>query len=75
MLFKYNIIFSSWATVYTSGEMGDRLATTDMGQKLAVVPPLLGQGGAGSPSDTMWHGPRPNFVPSDIFIHPAVWPQ
>jgi len=23
----------------------------------------------------MWPGPRPTFVPSDILIHPAVWPQ
>jgi len=23
----------------------------------------------------MWPGPRPTFVPSAIFIHPAVWPQ
>jgi len=25
--------------------------------------------------NTMWYGPRPTFVPSDILIHPAVWPQ
>jgi len=28
-------------------------------------------GGAGSPSNTMW----PASIPSDILIHPAVWPQ
>jgi len=27
------------------------------------------------PSNTMWPGPRPTFVPSGILIHPAVWPQ
>ena len=32
-------------------------------------------GRAGSPSNTMWPGPRPIFVPSSILIHPAVWPQ
>jgi len=23
----------------------------------------------------MSHGPRPIYVPSDILIHPAIWPQ
>ena len=32
-------------------------------------------GGAGSLSNTTWHGPRPTFVPSGILIHPAIWPQ
>jgi len=36
--------------------------------------PFLGRG-AGSPSNTMSLGPRAAFVPSGIFIHPAVWPQ
>jgi len=31
--------------------------------------------GAGSPSKTMLLGPRPTSVPSDILIHPTVWPQ
>jgi len=39
----------------------------------AAVP--LSQGGAGSPSNTMWKGPRSTSVPSGVFIHPAVWPQ
>ena len=30
---------------------------------------------AGSPSNTMWPGPRPTAVPSCILIHPTVWPQ
>jgi len=30
-------------------------------------------GGAGSPSNTVWPGPRP--IPSGILIHPTVWPQ
>ena len=33
------------------------------------------EGGAVSPSDTMWPGPRPVSVPSGILIHPTVWPQ
>ena len=33
------------------------------------------RGGAGSPSNTMWPGPRSTSVISDVFIHPAVWPQ
>ena len=29
----------------------------------------------GSPSNTMWPGPRPTSLPSGIVIHPTVWPQ
>jgi len=43
-----------------------RLATTDKG--------LLGEG-AGSPSNTMWPGPKPTSLSSVILIHPTVWPQ
>ena len=49
------------------------LATIDMGLKLGGSVPFLGRG-AGSPSSTMWPGPRPTCVPSFILIHPAVWP-
>ena len=45
-----------------------------MGRKLEALTPFWGRG-AGSPSSTMWPGPRPTFVPSGILIHPAVWPQ
>jgi len=31
--------------------------------------------GAGSPSITMWPGPRPTCIPSFILIRPTVWPQ
>ena len=49
------------------------LATTDMGEKSGVggCAPL----GAKSPSNTTWPGQKPTFIPSDILIHPAVWPQ
>jgi len=43
-----------------------------------VCAPFFWGGGAGSASNTMWHGrptTRPTFVPSGILIHPAVWPQ
>jgi len=30
---------------------------------------------AGTPSNTMWPGPRSTSVPSGAFIYPAVWPQ
>ena len=50
------------------------LATTNMGQKLGAVPPFWGRG-AGSPSSTMWHGPRPTSIPSGILILAAVRPQ
>ena len=36
--------------------------------------PLWGRG-AGSPSNTMWPGPRPTCVPSFILISLTVWPQ
>ena len=57
-----------------TAEMGDRLATIDVGQKWGLLCPFL-WGGAGSPSNTMSPGPRPTSIPSGILIHPAVWPQ
>jgi len=44
-----------------------------MGRKLGAVP--FGGGEAGSPSNTMWPGPRPTCKPSFILIRPTVWPQ
>ena len=32
-------------------------------------------GGAGSPANTIWPGPRPTSLPRFILIHPTVWPQ
>jgi len=49
-----------------------RLATINMGRKVGVCPFLVG---GGSPSSTMWPGPRPTSIPSGILINPAVWPQ
>ena len=40
-----------------------------------ALPPLGEGGGAGSPSNTMWPGPRPTCVPSFILIRPTVWRQ
>jgi len=54
-------------------EMGDRLATVDMGQKVGAAVPLLEE--AGSPSNTMSPEPRPTTTPSGILIHQTVWPQ
>jgi len=54
-------------------EMGDRLATIDMGGKLGTGYGPFGW--AGFPCDTMWPGPRPTFVPSGMLIQPPVWPQ
>jgi len=31
--------------------------------------------GVGTPSSTMWPGPRSTSVPSGVFIHPAIRPQ
>ena len=55
-------------------EMGDRLATIDMGRKVGAAVPLPVVG-AGSLSNTMWPELRPTFIPSGILIHSAVWPQ
>jgi len=54
--------------------MGNRLATIYMGGKVGAALPLTVEG-AGSPSNTMWPGPRPTPVPSGILLHPTVWPQ
>ena len=51
-------------------DMGDCGHTAENG---GGAVPLLG--GAGSPSNTMWPGPRPTCMPSFILIHPTVWPQ
>jgi len=51
-----------------------RLATIDMGRKLGAAVYFWGEG-AGSPSNTMWPGPRPTSVLSGILIPPTVWPQ
>jgi len=55
-------------------DMGDRLATIDVGRKLGAVP-FLGGGEAGSPSNRKSPVPRPTCMPSGFLIHPAVWPQ
>ena len=52
-------------------EMGDRLATIDMGRKSEAVPHFGGELGPHVPQC----GPRPTFVPSGILIHPAVCAQ
>ena len=35
----------------------------------------FGGRGAGSPSNTVWPGPRPTCTPSFVLIRPTVWPQ
>jgi len=44
------------------------LAATDMGRKLGAMP--LSGGRAGSPSNTMWPGPRPTF-PAKFHLDPS----
>ena len=50
------------------------LATIGMGRKRGDCTPFFVER-AGSPSSTMWPGPRPTSVASGILIHPAVWRQ
>jgi len=53
-----------------AAEMGDRLATTDMDRKLRGLCPFLG-GGARSPSNTMWSGPRPSNLRTKWYVDPS----
>jgi len=55
-------------------EMGDRLATLDIGRKVGegCCAPFRGQIG---PHLTISPKLRPTSVPSSILIHPTVWPQ
>jgi len=67
----------AWAKIYLRTKWhlnpSSCLATTDMDQKLGLCPFCGGR--AGSPSKTLWPGPRPTSMPSFILIHPTVWPQ
>jgi len=47
--------------------------TSSSNRKVGTVP-FCG-GAAGSPSNTMWSGPKPTSVLSFILIHLTVWPQ
>jgi len=55
-------------------EMGDRLTTIDTGRKVGsgcCVRCILARS-SGSPSNTVWPGPRPTSLPSGVLIHPTV---
>jgi len=54
-------------------EMGDRGHNRHGPKRGGCYAPFAGR--AGSPSNTMWPGPRPTSIPSGILMHPAVWPQ
>jgi len=56
-------------------EMGDCLATIDMGRKMTGLQCPFPCGGAGSPSNAMSPGLRPTAIRRGILIHPAVSPQ
>ena len=56
-------------------EMGDRLATIDMGRKVGADVRTPFHWRSWSQSNTVWPGPRPTSVPSGTFIHPTGWPQ
>ena len=68
----------AWAEAYLRNKWhldpSSHLATIDMGLKLGGSVPFLGRG-AGSPSNTMWPGPRPTCMLSFILSHPTVWPE
>ena len=56
-------------------EMGDGLATIDMGRKVGGLLCPFFERRAESPFNTMSPGPRPTSIPSGIVIHPTVWSQ
>ena len=62
----------AWAKAYLRTkwhlDQSSRLVTSDMDRKLGG-----GTGGAGSPSNKIWPGPRHTSIPSGILVHPAVW--
>jgi len=68
----------AWAEAYLPTKWhldpSKHLATTDMGRKLGAPHPFGGWE-AGSPSKTMWPGPKPTCMPSFILIHSTVWSQ
>ena len=67
-----------WAEAYLRTKChldpSSRLARIEMDQKLGALRLLLGER-AGYPSNTMWLGLRPTFLPSGILIHSAIWLQ
>jgi len=68
----------TWVEAYLPAKWhldpSSHLATTDIARKLGAPLPS-GDGGAGSPSNIMWPGPRPSCVTSFILIHSTIWPQ
>jgi len=55
-------------------EMGDRARARWAEKWGGCCAPFRGGPEAGSPSNTMWPGPRPTPIPSGILIYPTVWP-
>jgi len=55
------LIFLLYNKSSVVAEMGDRLATIDMGRRERVLCPFRG-GGSWAPSNTMWPGPRSTSV-------------
>jgi len=64
------VLYKSSATA----DMGDPLATIDMGRKVGVLLCPFPWGNW-VPSNTMSPGRRPTSVPSGMLIHQTVWPQ
>ena len=52
-------------------EMGDRLATIDMGRKVEAAVSLFLRGEFGPPSSTMWPGIRPIYLRTKWQLDPA----
>jgi len=71
-MFAYNETFTNLNKSSAVAEMGDR-GHNSHGPKIGgCCAPLAG---TGTPSSTVWRGPRYTSVRSGVFIHPAIWPQ
>ena len=54
-------------------EMGDRGHNKHGPKRWGLLCPFRAEL-HGTPSNTMWPGPRSTSVPCGVFVHPAVWP-
>ena len=67
-VYKYDSIFVNKSSA--EAEMGDRGHNRHRQKREGAVVPL--SRGVGSPSNTIWSGPRSTSVPSGVFNHPSV---
>ena len=62
-----------WYKSSAAAEMGDRGHNRHGPNRWGAAVPLSRR--AGTPSNTIWPGPRSISVPSGVFIHSVIWSQ